>query len=77
MPALVSIVPTLLFVLWLAPIFPFLYVVVRWRAAGHAEPGIGSYSLVLFFMSGAVLVAATALAGVPPKPVPPRKESGW
>ncbi len=62
MPAALSIIPVLLFVFWIAPIFPFLYVIVRWRAAGRAEPGLGSYSLVLFFMSGATLLAATAVS---------------
>jgi len=57
-----SLLPVALLVLWVAPLFPFLYVLVRWRAAGRAEPGLGSYGLVLFFASGAVLVGAAAIA---------------
>ncbi len=57
-----SLIPAALFVLWLAPFFPFLYVIVRWRSAGASEPGIGSYGLVLFFACGAVLVGASAIA---------------
>jgi len=54
--------PFLFAILWILPVFPLLYVLIRWRAAGHGEPGIGSYSLVLHFRCAAVLVAVGALA---------------
>jgi hypothetical protein len=56
--------PLVILVLWLAPIFPLLYVLMRWRAAGHGEPGIGSYSLVLYFRCAAILVIVAAGAAL-------------
>jgi len=56
--------PLVLLVIWLVPIFPLLYVLMRWRSAGHGEPGIGSYSLVLYFRCASILVIVSAGAAL-------------
>ena len=32
-----------------APLFPFLYVVLRWRSGTGREPGTGTYGALLYF----------------------------
>lgn len=44
-----QVVGYLLLALTVAPLFPFLYVVLRWRAEGRREPGIGTYGALLYF----------------------------
>jgi hypothetical protein len=44
------------------PMFPLLYVIIRWRAAGSGEPGLGTYAGVLYFRSVAVLVLVSGVA---------------
>jgi hypothetical protein len=54
------VVPLLLFVS--VPFFLYVYVVVRWRAGGGGEPGLGSYGLVMAFRMLAFLMGAGAIA---------------
>ena len=57
--------PTLLLPLVLvgaAPIFIYLYAILRWRAGGEGEPGIGSYGLVLYFRTAALLMGVGAVS---------------
>lgn len=46
----------------IAPLFPFLYVVMRWRASGNAHSGIGTLGAVHYFivMSALLLLAGAA-----------------
>ena len=46
----------------LAPLFPFLYVVLRWRSDGHDRQGVGTYGMLLYFstLSFLLLVAGAA-----------------
>lgn len=44
------------------PLFIYLYVILRWRAGGAGEPGLGSYSLVLTFRTLAILLGTGAVA---------------
>jgi hypothetical protein len=44
------------------PLFIYLYAILRWRAGGGGEPGLGSYGLVLTFRMIAFLLVAGAAA---------------
>jgi len=44
------------------PVFIYLYAILRWRAGGAHEPGLGSYSLVLFFRTIALLLSTGAVS---------------
>lgn len=46
----------------LAPLFPFLYVVLRWRTEGQDRRGVGTYGMLLYFstLSFLLLVAGAA-----------------
>lgn len=41
------------------PLFPLLYVIIRWRAKGGGEPGLGYRSGLLYLRTVALLVLAT------------------
>jgi len=43
------------------PLFPFLYIVLRWRSGGVDEPGVGTLGAVLYFR---VLSAIAVLASI-------------
>jgi hypothetical protein len=45
-----------------APIFIYLYAILRWRSGGIGEPGIGSYGLVLYFRTAALLLGVGAVS---------------
>ncbi|MHC4850270.1 MAG: hypothetical protein ACYTEG_17730 [Planctomycetota bacterium] len=49
-------------ILAVAPLFPFLYVVMRWRAPGQGHTGIGTLGAIHYFLvlSGLVLLAGAA-----------------
>lgn len=47
-----------------APLFPFLYVVLRWRAEGRREPGIGTYGALLYFCTVSFLLALAGAANL-------------
>jgi hypothetical protein len=45
----------------LAPLFPFLYVVLRWRTQGADRRGVGTYGMLLYFCTlGFLLLVAGA-----------------
>ena len=46
----------LLFLL-VAPLFPFIYMVVRWRSCGAHEPGAGTFAALLYFATAGLLLA--------------------
>ena len=41
------------------PLFPLLYVIIRWRAKGAGEPGLGTRSGLLYLRTVALLVLVT------------------
>jgi hypothetical protein len=47
-----------------APLFPFLYVVLRWRAEGRREPGAGTYGALLYFCTVSSLLALAGAANL-------------
>ena len=60
----------------IAPLFPFLYVVMRWRAPGNGHTGIGTLGAVHYFivMSALLLLAGSAnlsYGGISITPVEP------
>lgn len=50
------------FLIGAIPLFIYLYAILRWRAGGGEEPGIGSYGLVLTFRLVSLLLATGALS---------------
>ena len=44
------------------PSFPLLYVILRWRAGGGDQPGIGSIAALLYLRSLAILGACSGLS---------------
>ena len=58
-----SLLPMFLIVVYvILPLFPLLYVILRWRTAGAGEPGLGLRAGLLYFTSISVLVVTTGLA---------------
>lgn len=53
----------LLFLL-VAPLFPFIYVVARWRSQGAHEPGAGTFAALLYFRTAGVLLALAGAANL-------------
>lgn len=45
-----------------APLFIYVYVILRWRAGSAEEPGMGSYSLVLMFRLFSVLLGLASIS---------------
>ena len=60
-------------ILAVAPLFPFLYVVMRWRAPGHGHVGIGTLGAIHYFLVVSLLVmlagAANRGCGTGRKPI--------
>jgi len=50
--------------LTVAPLFPFMYVVMRWRSGGADEPGAGTYGAVLYFRTTALLITLAAASNL-------------
>ena len=48
----------------LAPLFPFLYVVLRWRTEGHERHGVGTYGMLLYFSSLSFLLMVAGAANL-------------
>ncbi len=44
------------------PLFIYVYAILRWRAGSGAEPGMGSYSLVLMFRLISLLLSASCIS---------------
>ncbi len=53
----------LLFLL-VAPLFPFIYVVARWRSQGAHEPGAGTFAALLYFRTAGILLALAGAANL-------------
>ncbi|MHC4225562.1 MAG: hypothetical protein ACYSX0_19565 [Planctomycetota bacterium] len=51
-------------VLVIAPVFPFLYVVLRWRTHGRDETGLGTYGALLYFACASLLVGVAGAANL-------------
>jgi len=47
-----------------APLFPFLYVVMRWRAPGNGHPGIGTLGSVHYFLVMGLLILLAGMANL-------------
>jgi len=47
-----------------APLFPFLYVVMRWRAPGNGHSGIGTLGSVHYFLVMGVLILLAGVANL-------------
>jgi hypothetical protein len=59
----ISLTPLVLVAVYLVlPLFPLLYVILRWRTAGEGEPGLGLRAALLYFTSISVLVVTTGVA---------------
>jgi len=63
-------------ILAVAPLFPFLYVVMRWRAPGHGHVGIGTLGAIHYFLVLSLLVLLAGAAnltygGISTTPVDP------
>lgn len=55
-PVIFKLLGYVLIFLLVGPIFPLLYVVLRWRTAGEHEPGSGTYCAVLYFLCASLLL---------------------
>lgn len=53
----------LLFLL-VAPLFPFIYLVARWRSGGAHEPGAGTFAALLYFATAGLLLALAGAANL-------------
>ncbi|MFI5403419.1 MAG: hypothetical protein ACHQ1G_10810 [Planctomycetota bacterium] len=63
-PATKKLLGFVLLFLLVAPLFPFIYVVVRWRSAGAREPGAGTFAALLYFRTAGVLLALAGAANL-------------
>jgi len=63
-PGVVQLLGFVLLFLLVAPLFPFIYVVLRWRSAGAHEPGAGTYAALLYFRTAALLLALAGAANL-------------
>ena len=63
-PSLLTWLGYVVLFLLVAPLFPFLYVVLRWRTDGRAEPGGGTYGALLYFCVASILLAIAGAANL-------------
>jgi len=63
-PALLNWLGYVVLFLLVAPLFPFLYVVLRWRTDGRSEPGGGTYGALLYFSVAGILLATAGAANL-------------
>ena len=54
--SIVGIMTYVVLVMWVAPIFPLLYVVLRWRAGDRYVAGSGTHGAMLYFATVALLL---------------------
>jgi len=50
--------------LLVTPLFPFIYVVLRWRSGGEHEPGSGTYAGLLYFATAGLLLGLAGAANL-------------
>jgi len=62
-PSLVRGLSYLVLFLVVAPLFPFLYVVMHWRQP-DAQPGLGTYGALLYFRTSAILLTIAGAANL-------------
>jgi len=62
-PAQQAIFGYLVLFLLVAPLFPFIYVVARWRSAS-LEPGFGTYAALLYFLCASLLLFLAGTANL-------------
>lgn len=60
----VQVIGYALLFLSVAPLFPFLYLVLRWRAGAVREPGTGTYGALLYFCTTSFLIALAGAANL-------------
>ncbi len=63
-PATKKLLGFVLLFLLVAPLFPFVYVVARWRSQGAHEPGAGTFAALLYFRTAGVLLALAGAANL-------------
>jgi len=63
-PDVVRILGFVTLFLLVAPLFPFIYVVLRWRTEGRDEPGLGTHAALLYFRNAGILLALAGAANL-------------
>jgi hypothetical protein len=63
-PDQIRILGYLVLFLLVAPLFPFIYLVLRWRVDGSREPGVGLYGALLYFRTVALLLLLAGSANL-------------
>jgi hypothetical protein len=63
-PGTTKLIGFVLLFLLVAPLFPFIYVVARWRSAGAHEPGAGTFAALLYFATAGLLLALAGAANL-------------
>ena len=63
-PGTMKLIGFVLLFLLVAPLFPFIYVVTRWRSLGAHEPGAGTFAALLYFRTAGVLLALAGAANL-------------
>ena len=59
-----SLVGAILALTWILPIFPFLYVVARWRGGADQPAGVGAHAAMVYFTTVGVLMALAGAANL-------------
>lgn len=60
----ITALTVMLAALWVTPIFPFLYVILRWRTGNHYPHGVGTHGALLYFITVGILVALAGAANL-------------
>lgn len=63
-PEVIQRISYVVLFLLVAPLFPFIYVVLRWRTEGQQEPGVGTYGALLYFRTAALLLVIAGAANL-------------
>lgn len=63
-PGTTKLLGFVLLFLVVAPLFPFIYVVARWRSGGAHEPGAGTFAALLYFRTAGCLLALAGAANL-------------
>jgi hypothetical protein len=63
-PEVIQRISYVVLFLLVAPLFPFIYVVLRWRTEGAQEPGVGTYGGLLYFRTAALLLVIAGAANL-------------
>ena len=63
-PDQIRLLGYLVLFLLVAPLFPFIYIVLRWRVDGDHEPGVGTYGALLYFRTVSILLLLAGAANL-------------